>query len=145
MKAAKETSKDIVLPNSVVASVSLIGLVILSIVGCYVYYPETKEVRRELAALQADLNSAVAGKEWDNASFLIPQQKDWAHKLVVGRYIRGEEWNRFQAMRKKVFLSKLEMLMHECEEKEVEESLNWNNEARIAYRRFMDSLGSQTE
>ncbi|MFN7289499.1 MAG: permease, partial [Pirellula sp.] len=145
MKEAKETSKDIVLPNSVVASVSLIGLVILSIVGCYVYYPETKEVRRELAALQADLNSAVAGKEWDNASFLIPQQKDWAHKLVVGRYIRGEQWNRFQAMRKKVFLSKLEMLMHECEEKEVEESLIWNNEARIAYRRFMDSLGSQTE
>lgn len=144
-RPSSSKSKDIVLPNSVVATVSLVGLVALSIVGCFVYYPETKEVRRELASLQADLNSAVAGKEWDNAAFLIPQQKDWAHKLVVGRYIRGEDWNRFQTMRKKVFLSKLEMLMHACEEKDVEESLMWNYEARIAYRRFMDSISSQTE
>lgn len=144
-RPSSSKSKDIVLPNSVVATVSLVGLVALSIVGCFVYYPETKEVRRELASLQADLNSAVAGKEWDNAAFLIPQQKDWAHKLVVGRYIRGQDWNRFQTMRKKVFLSKLEMLMHACEEKDVEESLMWNYEARIAYRRFMDSISSPTE
>jgi hypothetical protein len=145
VKPINQTSRDIVLPNWVVASVSLIGLVVLSIVGCYVYYPDTREVRKELAELQADLNSAVAGKEWDNAGFLIPQQKDWAHKLVVGRYLRGQDWNRFQNMRKKVFLSKLEMLMHACEEQDVEEALMWNYEARIAYRRFMESIGSPTE
>jgi len=144
-KPLRSVTKDIVLPNSVVASVSLIGLIVLSVLGCFVYYPSTKEVRKELAALQADLNSAVAGKEWDNAAFLIPQQKDWAHKLVVGRYIRGEDWSRFQAMRKKVFLSKLEMLIHACEEREIEEALYWNNQARIAYRRLLASLEVQTE
>jgi uncharacterized membrane protein YraQ (UPF0718 family) len=144
-KSTDTPTKDIVLPDSVVAAVSLIGLILLSIVGCYIYYPSTREVRKELAAIQADLNSAVAGKEWDNAAFLIPQQRDWAHKLVVGRYIRGEEWTRYQAMRKRVFMSKLEMLMHACEEREVDESLYWNNEARIAYRRLLASLGSQTE
>ena len=144
-KSADTPTKDVVLPESVVAAVSLIGLVILSVVGCYVYYPNTREVRKELAAIQADLNSAVAGKEWDNAAFLIPQQRDWAQKLVVGRYIRGEEWTRYQAMRKRVFMSKLEMLMHACEEQEVDESLHWNNEARIAYRRLLASLGSETE
>lgn len=141
----KAKSKDIVLPDSVVAAVSLIGLVVLSVVGCYVYYPKTSEVRRELAALQADLNSAVAGKEWDTATFLIPQQKDWAHKMVVGRYLRGEEWNRYQAMRKKVFMSKLEMLMHACEDRDVEEALHWNREARIAFRRFMESISVQAD
>jgi hypothetical protein len=128
-----------------VAAASLIGLVVLSVIGCYVYYPSTPEVRKEMGAIQADLNSAVASKEWDTASFLIPQQKDWAHKLVVGRYLRRQPWSRFQDMRKRVFLSKLEMLGHECEDQDLAEAKRWNDQARIAYRRLAESLESKGE
>jgi uncharacterized protein len=137
---ASKTSKDIVLPNSVVAGVSLIGLIVFSIMGCYVFYPKTRVACDTIHDLHASIVSAVAGKEWENASFLIPQQKDWLHKLVVGRYLRGEPWSRHQAMRMKVLLSKLEMLEHECEHRDVAEAKRWSYELRIAHRRLFETV-----
>lgn len=132
--------RDIVLPNSVIAAVTLVGLVLASIGGCYLYYPPMSEVRKELSFLQAELNSAVGGSHWDEVAFLIPQQEDWAHKMVVGNYLRQTPLNRFQEMRLKVFLSKLEMLEHACEDKDKAEADLWSKKVNLAYVRFRESL-----
>jgi uncharacterized protein len=137
MPATGNTPKrDIILPNSVIAFASLAGLVVASIGACFLYYPPTSEIRKEMNGIQADIYSSIAQRDWDAIEFLIPQQEDWARKLVVSKFLRRQEWNRFQAMRLKVFLSKLEMLEHESEDHEIAEADRWNKEASDAFTRL---------
>ena len=138
-----KVSNDIILPNSVIAAVTLVGLVLASIGACFLYYQPVNEIKKEMTALQADLFSSVAGREWDTAAFLIVQQEDWTHKLVVGQYLRRQSLNRFQKMRMKVFLSKLELLEHACEDKDATEADHWNKQVNVTLNRFKKSLESQ--
>ena len=138
-----KVSKDIILPNSVIAAVTLVGLVLASIGACFLYYQPVNEIKTEMTALQADLFSSVAGREWDTAAFLIVQQEDWAHKLVVGQYLRRQSLNRFQKMRMKVFLSKLELLEHACEDRDAKEADHWNRQVNVSLNRFKKSLESK--
>jgi uncharacterized protein len=137
-----KVSNDIILPNSVIAAVTLVGLVLASIGACFLYYQPVNEIKKEMTALQADLFSSVAGREWDTAAFLIVQQEDWAHKLVVGQYLRRQSLNRFQKMRMKVFLSKLELLEHACEDRDAKEADHWNRQVNTSLNRFKKSLES---
>jgi uncharacterized protein len=133
-------SRDIVLPNSIIASVTLIGLIVASVGACFLYYPPTQEVRKEMVAINAEINGATASRLWENVAFLIPQQEDWGHKLLVGNYLRRTELTRFQKLKLKVYLSKLELLEHACEDRETVEADRWRGQSMRAFERFKGSL-----
>ena len=130
------SKKDIVLPNSVIASVCLVGLVLASIGGCFLYYPPQAEIESEMHAINAELYVAANTHDWDTVAYWIPIQEDWAHKLSVSGYLRGRPVTRFQQMRTKVFLSKLEMLEHSSEDRELEEVDRWKKEMASAFLRL---------
>jgi uncharacterized membrane protein YraQ (UPF0718 family) len=144
-KAGSARSYDIVLPNSVIAAVSLIGLVVASIGGCFLYYPPLGQIRKELTDAQAELSSAAAGRKWNDVEFWLPIQEDWLHKLQVSCYLRGTPLTRFQKARLKVLLTKLELLEHAAEDRELAEVDKWNREVNIALNRFKGLLPRPSE
>ena len=132
--------RDIVLPNAVIAGCCLTGLVVASIVGCFLYYPPASQIRQEMNAIQAELQGDCSQYSWDKIAYWIPIQEDWAHKLSVSCYLRGKSLSRFQSMKLQVFLSKLELLEHAAEDREKAEVDQWKAEANHAYRRFVVSM-----
>jgi len=137
---AKSRGRDIVLPNWVIACVCFVGLVLASVGACFLYYPPVSEIRKEMSAIQAELSSACAGRKWDEVDFWIPVQEDWAHKMTVSNYLRGKPFSRFQEMRMKVYLTKLELLEHAVEDRELEEIEKWKRESSTALTRLKELL-----
>ncbi len=133
--------QDIVLPDWFIATVCIVGLVLASVGGCLLYYPPISEIRKEMAAIDAELFSACATQKWDEAEFWIPIQEDWAHKLTVSSYLRGANLTRFQKTRMKVFLTKLEMLEHAVEERAIDEVDKWKREVSVSLSRLKRSFG----
>lgn len=138
--SVEKPKRDIVLPNWAIATVCLVGLVAASVGGCFLYYPHASEIRKEMAAIDAELFSACATQKWDEAEFWIPIQEDWAHKLTVSSYLRGMKLTRFQKTRMRVFLTKLEMLEHAVEDREIEEVDKWKREVSVSLTRLRKSF-----
>jgi uncharacterized membrane protein YraQ (UPF0718 family) len=139
-RAGKGPRGDIVLPNSVIAASSLIGLVLASIGGCYLYYPPVSDIRQEMTSIQAELQGDCGLYAWDKIEYWIPIQEDWANKLKVSCYIRAKPLTRYQEMKLHVFMSKLELLEHAAEDKDRDEIDQWKSEAADSFRRLKDAL-----
>ena len=137
---ARGLSRDIVLPKSVIAVCSFLGLIAASVMACFLYYPPRSEIRKEMVSIQADLNGDCAQYEWDKIAYWIPILEDWAHKLEVSDYLRRSPLTRFQQMKMHVFLSKLELLEHAAEDHEKQEVDEWKRAANLAFIRFTKSL-----
>jgi uncharacterized membrane protein YraQ (UPF0718 family) len=113
---------DIVLPGPVLGGVALLGLIGLSIFGCYVYYPPPSEIFEEMRMINAEVVSAASSRDWDTALYWIPVYDDWTRKLQVSMFLRGEELTRYRRAKAAVLRDKLELLEHEVEDQEPAES-----------------------
>jgi uncharacterized membrane protein YraQ (UPF0718 family) len=132
--------RDIVLPKSVIAISCLGGLVASSVVACFLYYPPRSDIREEMNAIQAELTGDSSKYAWDKIMYWIPIQEDWAHKLAVSSYLRGQPLTRFQKVRMQVFLNKLELLEHSAEDQDKSEVDDWKTQSNIAFLRFKSAL-----
>jgi hypothetical protein len=132
--------RDIVLPNSVIAAVCFLGLIASSVGACFLYYPPLPEIRKEMNAIEAELVGAYNAGDWDKIAYWIPIQEDWAHKMTVSAYLRGRPLQRFQQLKLKVYLTKLELLEHAAEDKDREEAMEWGPQATVGWRRLRESL-----
>ncbi len=138
-----KTSRDIVLPNSVIAAVSLFGLIAASVAGCFLYYPPVNEIRKEMHANEAEMFGSYQRGEWDKLEYWIPIQEDWAHKLKVSATLRGKPLDRYEEMKLQVYKSKLELLEHAAEDRDLEEARDFGRQMSVAFRRLKEAL-SQT-
>lgn len=135
-----KSSRDIVLPNSVIATVSLLGLIAASVVGCFLYYPPVNEIRKEMHANEAEMFGSYQRGEWDKLKYWIPIQEDWAHKLKVSATLRGKPLDRYEEMKLQVYKSKLELLEHAAEDRDLEEARDFGRQMSIAFRRLKEAL-----
>ena len=131
---------DIVLPNSVIAGISFIGLVIASVGACFLYYPPVSEIRKEMNSIEAELIGSYNRQEWEKLEYWIPIQEDWAQKLVVSAYLRGRPLDRYTQMKLQVYKNKLELLEHATEDRDVEEAKEFGKQAALAFRRLKDAM-----
>jgi uncharacterized protein len=126
-------------PPRVLAGVSLLGLFGLSLVGCFLYYPEPREVLNEIREVNIRIGSAAVSGDWDTIDYWIPVNEDWAHKLTVAGYLRWQPPTRFQEMQKRIFLDKLERLEHAAEDRDSETARRLGLELQTAFRRLKES------
>jgi hypothetical protein len=133
-------SKDIVLPNSVIGAVSIVGLVIASIGACFLYYPPLSEIRKEMHSIEAEMLGGYHQGEWEKLAYWIPIQEDWGHKMTVSGYLRGKPLDRFQQLKLQVYMNKLELLEHAVEDRDREEAADFGRQASTAFRRLKDAL-----
>ena len=85
---------DLVIPGPVLGTIALIGLVAISVFGCYLYYPPPGEVFEEMRLINGEVVSAATSQDWDTALYWIPIYDDWTRKLQVSVVLRGGELDR---------------------------------------------------
>jgi hypothetical protein len=132
---------DIRLPGTVLGGVAIVGLVGLSIFGCYVYYPPPSEIFEELRLVNAEVLSAASSRDWDTALYWIPIYDDWTRKLQVSAVLRGEGLTDYRRIKASILRDKLELLEHEVEDREVEEAREASLAVGRAYRRMRAAYG----
>jgi len=94
----KPSRYDAVIPGRVLGVLAFAGLVVFSVVGAYVYYPDRKQARDDLHRLRADVGASLAGarspspetaERYRVRAIREIEQTDLAvRKLTVGVYIR---------------------------------------------------------
>lgn len=106
---------DIIVPRGVIGATMLAGLIALSIVACYAYYPSPEECLEEIALARAECLSAANSGDADHALFWLPVWEEWSRRLEVGTFLRKGEVRRYQSMQGFLIRKKLELLEHELE------------------------------
>lgn len=113
--AAPRRGLDIIVPPGVIGATMLAGLVALSVVACYAYYPSPNECLEEISAARAECLSAANSGQVDHALFWLPVWEDWSRRLEVGTFIRTGQVRPYQRMQGYLIRKKLELLEHELE------------------------------
>lgn len=126
LEAAPERSKttgrfDVVIPGPILAAIALVGLVVVSIVGCFAYYPPPEEALDQMSSAKAECLSAAMAGDKLHADYWIENLDDWSRKLEVGVYLRDHKLSDYHRMKTRLLRDKLELLQHEIEEGDKEE------------------------
>ncbi|TWU31117.1 permease [Novipirellula artificiosorum] len=114
-EAKNRKGLDVVVPPGVIGATMLAGLVALSVVACFAYYPSPKECLDEISMARAECLSAANSGQIDHALFWLPVWEDWSRRLEVGTFIRSGQIRPYQRMQGYLIRKKLENLEHELE------------------------------
>ena len=106
---------DVIVPRGVIGATMLAGLVVLSVVACYAYYPSPHECLKEISLARGECLSAALSGDTDHALFWLPVWEEWSRRLEVGTFLRRGELRRYQSMQGYLIRKKLELLEHELE------------------------------
>ena len=127
---------DVAVPAPVLGAIALVGLVGLSVVGCYAYYPAAQEIFEEMSILRGEVLTAALSGNQKHAAHFIPIWDDWTRRLQVGAFLREGSLSPYRRMKAKVFRDRLEFLKHAVEEGDREESREYIQAVDRAYRRM---------
>lgn len=112
---------DVPVPSPILGVVALLALVAFSVVGCFAYYPDPREVFEEIKIAKTEaLQAAITGNH-EQAKRWIDIWDDWTRKLQVSVYLRRGALSDYHRMKARVVRDKLELLEHESSENETEE------------------------
>ncbi|MCC9645235.1 permease [Rhodopirellula sp. JC740] len=112
---ASRSSLDLIVPSGVIGATMLAGLVAMSIVACFAYYPPAEECLDEISVARAECLSAANSGQVDHAMFWLPVWEDWSRRLEVGTMLRTGTLRPYQRMQGYLIRKKLETLEHELE------------------------------
>ena len=112
-KAGSVGSFDRIVSPQIVGATMLVGLIALSVVMCYAFYPSTEESLEEIKVARAETLSAANSGNAEHAMFWIPIWDEWSRRLEVGTLIRRGELRPYQRMQGYLIRKKLEALEHE--------------------------------
>jgi uncharacterized membrane protein YraQ (UPF0718 family) len=127
---------DFVVPAPVLGGLALAGLVVMSVIGCYAYYPPTYEVFDEMSILRAEVLTAAMSGNTKHAAHFIPRWDDWTRRLQVGVVLREGSLTPYRRMKAKIFRDRLELLKHAVEEGDTDEARELVNSVDRAYGRM---------
>jgi hypothetical protein len=108
-------SWDRVVSPTVVGAVMIAGLVAISVVMCYGYYPPPRDVLEEIAVARAECLSAANAGQVEHAAHWLEIWDDWSRRLEVGTFLRTGELRPYQRVQGHLIRKKLELLEHELE------------------------------
>jgi uncharacterized protein len=138
LEAQPPSRFDVAIPGPVLGGIALAGLVGLSVVGCYAYYPAQQEVFKEMSILRGEVLTAAMSGNQGHAKHFIPVWDDWTRRLQVGVFLREGSLTPYRRMKAKVFRDRLEFLKHAVEEndkEEVQEYIRLSDRAYLRMRR----------
>ena len=127
---------DLVVPAPVLGGVALLGLVAMSIVGCFAYYPPADEILEQMQIAQGEALSAARSGNHSHAEYWIAVWDDWTRRLQVGVTIRNGGLPKFHRLKSEILRFKLELLEHELEDGTKDEVWDATTAVGDAYRRM---------
>jgi uncharacterized protein len=87
--SAKRSKWDMVLPGWLLGVIALIGLVVFSVLGAYIYYPNRQTCMDQMFAIYAEAAVAVRTDKPEEAIRQLEQWDQIIRKLEVGTYLRN--------------------------------------------------------
>ena len=130
--AAKPAGRyDVALPAPVLGGAALVGLAVLSVLGCFTYYPPPGESLDQLFVMQGEAMSAANAGDRAAAEEFIPVCEDWAKRAQVGYVLRNGPAGEFRDLRTAIYLDRLELLEHELAHQAAESKLGDPDEQAI--------------
>ena len=127
---------DRAVPAAVLGMVGLLGLIVFSIVGCYMYYPSPHETFEEMRIVGAEVLTAATSGNRKHAAHFIPVWDEWTRKLQVGAFLREGSNSPYRRMKTKVFRDRLEFLKHAIEDDDGDEIREYSAAVQKAYSRM---------
>ncbi len=123
-------------PAPVLGVVALLGLIAVSVVGCYLYYPDPREVFEEMSILKGEVLTAAMSGDRKHAEHFLPVWAEWTRRLEVGSFLRQGSLSPYRKAKTKLFRDRLELLKHAIEEGDREESREYVALVSLAYGRL---------
>lgn len=132
--------RDITIPGPILGAVAIAGLVVLSIVGCYAYYPPKEEIFQDIAMARTE--ALVAANQLDEkvATNWIEQWDDLTRKLQVSVFLREWRLTDYQRIKAQIVRQKIELLEHEVEHGDAAEVAELVRQLHHASRRLRDAF-----
>ena len=106
---------DIALPPWVIGLVACVGLVVASIFGTYVYYPEANSALDDLSAVNAYVVAAAKSGDYEIVEKSVPFCDDLSRRLEVGVFLRAGSVDEFRRTKAKIYREKLDELRDHIE------------------------------
>lgn len=131
---------EIVVPEWALALVTVSGLVVASVAGCYLYYPAPKDLFRELSVVNTEAVLSGQNGQWEAADKWIRYGDDLSRRLEVGVYLRNGTVGEFQSAKAKVYREKLDDLKMIVDTKDQANARGVAMEVSKAYRRLHKSF-----
>ena len=106
---------DFVIPGPVLGAIALAGLIVLSISGCYAWYPAPADCLVAMADSRIGALSAALALDHDETKYWSERYDDWTRKMEVGAWLRHGSLSQYHRWKTRVVREQLEMLEHEVE------------------------------
>ncbi|MEM6471817.1 MAG: permease, partial [Planctomycetota bacterium] len=118
--AVPQLKGDRIVSPQVVGGTLIAGLVAISIVMCYAFYPSPEECLEEIRYIRSEVISSVRSGDSEHAKFWIPRWDEWTRRMEVGAFLRSGEVTPYQRMQGFLLRQKLDVLEHELGHKDLE-------------------------
>ena len=142
-QAAAPPSLDFSIPGPVLGGIALIGLILLSGLGCYVYYPPPRDTIEDMAMTKANYLVAIQTRDASEAVKEIEVYDNLTRKLQVGHFLRNWKVDEFQQTKAKVLRGRLEQLKDLVEQGNFDDARNMSMRVSNAHRRCRAAFGLQ--
>ncbi len=106
----KNSRLEVALPSWVVGVVSCVFLVVISVIGTYVYYPNPRILLNDLSALNTNCVMAAKTDDWEGVRKWVPYCDDLSRRLEVGLLLRDWSVSDFQRAKARVYREKLNIV-----------------------------------
>lgn len=136
--AKPRRDKDV--PAPVLGVVVFAGLIAISLIGCFAYYPPPDQTLEDMRYVQADALSYASSRDREEALRSIAMYDELTRKLQVGHYLRHGHVTPFQRMRAKVLRGRLEQLKDFIESHQYEQVRDAIPKVADAFRRCREAF-----
>lgn len=119
-------------PGPVLGMVALVTIIVLSIVGCFAYYPNERECLEEMRIARVEAFTGAISGNHNQVARWIPVCEDWLRRLQVGMYLRTGTLSDYHRARARVLQQYLELVEHEVEEGDLEQIRKLVSQANLS-------------
>ena len=142
--ASESKSKvDMILPGWVLGVTVVIGLVVASVIGCYLYYPAPDDLLGDLRVVHTEAVLSSRNEDWEAAEKWVIFSDDLSRRLEVGVFLREGSVGEFKSTKSKYYREKLEELRMGVEARDPKRIDEVWNDVEDAYQRMSKAFREQ--
>ena len=139
----KSGSYDIYVPDWILGATAVISLIVASVAGTFLYYPDAEELLPDLAVINTECVLSSRTKNWEAAMKWIAYADDLSRRLEVGVFLRHGEVDPFKSAKAKTYREKLDILKHAVEEQNEAEIEDIAMDVAKSYQRLSNAFKEQ--
>jgi hypothetical protein len=134
---------DVVVPPAVLGGLALLGLVLLSVAGCYAAYPSPADSLEAMTDARISTLSAALSLDHEETKYWAERYDDWTRRMEVGAWLRRGTLSDYHRWKTRLVREKLELLEHEVEEGDREVVLKLVSEITRSHRRMAEAYRTE--